>query len=62
LLNPGSPLSSKDISGSVTHRFTAEELANMEDTNMLPDSLLQSLPAVFKLGGRISQLKKGLEL
>jgi hypothetical protein len=58
LLNPGAPLSEKDISGPVTSRLSDTELANMGDTFMVPDSLTRSFPALFKTLARISQIKK----
>ena len=58
LLNPGAPLSAEDVSGPVTSRLSDAELANMQDTFMVPDSLLRSLPAIFKTAARISQIKK----
>jgi hypothetical protein len=60
LLNPGAPLRDADISGPVTSRLSDTELANMEDTFMVPDSLIRSFPALFKTVARISQIKKDI--
>ncbi|MES1249379.1 MAG: hypothetical protein ABUL46_01775, partial [Chitinophaga rupis] len=60
LLVPGAPLSAEDISGAPISRLSDAELANMHDTFMVPDSLIRSFPAYFKMAARINQIKKDL--